>query len=139
LANVQLFCGSFEELQQFVTAESFIFLDPSYRPRKANNTAFTQYAANDFNDSQHLLVHSFFEKVDALGAKLMLTNSVSDDDFLPQQFKNYHIEIYQKYYGISGKSDGRKKEADYIILITKRIKSSISESLLLFFRVKKIS
>lgn len=115
LQKVQLYHCSFENMLSFVTEDSFIFLDPPYRPRKSSSTMFTQYQASDFNDSHQQLVHSFFEKADALGAKLMLTNSVSDDNFLPQLFKNYRIQTYQKYYGISGKSDGRKKEEDYII------------------------
>lgn len=115
LQKVKLYSHSFEYMKQFVTTDSFIFLDPPYRPRKVASAMFTQYQASDFNDSQQQLVQQFFTAADKLGAKLILTNSVSDDNFLPQLFKNYRIQTYQKYYGISGKSDGRKKEEDYII------------------------
>jgi DNA adenine methylase len=75
-----------------VTSDSFVYLDPPYRPITQTSN-FTSYTGAGFNDDKQIELSRFFHKLDReTNAKIMLSNSDPananpQDDFF---YKNYH-------------------------------------------------
>ncbi|MBI5681041.1 MAG: DNA adenine methylase [Methanobacterium sp.] len=96
LQDTEVFCGDFTEACNYIEKESFIYLDPPYRPlNKTSN--FTSYAKNGFNDEDQTRLAQFFKITDEQGAYLMLSNSDPKnqdihDEFFDNLYNNYNIE-----------------------------------------------
>lgn len=96
LKNAKIFCADFNESDQYINEDSFVYLDPPYRPlNKTSN--FTSYAKDGFDDEDQRRLSSFFEKMDRRGAHLMLSNSDPknedpDDEFFDTLYSEYNIE-----------------------------------------------
>ncbi len=96
LQNTEIICGDFTESEKYVEKESFIYLDPPYRPiSKTSN--FTTYAKNGFQDEDQIRLSKFFKKMDGKGAYLMMSNSDPKnedmtDNFFDELYKEYKIE-----------------------------------------------
>lgn len=96
LKDTQLFYGDFTESGNYIDEESFVYLDPPYRP--LNNTSyFTSYDKDRFNDDSQIKLAEFFKEMDKRGAKLMLSNSDpknqdEEDDFFETLYENFNLE-----------------------------------------------
>lgn len=96
LENTEIICADFIESSKYIKNESFVYLDPPYRPlNKTSN--FTSYAKDGFNDEDQIRLANFFKKMDGNGAFLMLSNSDPknedpNDDFFDNLYKEYKIE-----------------------------------------------
>lgn len=96
LENTEIFCGDFIEARKYIGKESFIYLDPPYRPlNKTSN--FTTYSKDGFIDKDQIRLAEFFENMDKNGAYLMLSNSDPknenpDDKFFDNLYKEYNIK-----------------------------------------------
>lgn len=74
LQKTSLFHGDFTESSKYINGESFVYLDPPYRP--LNKTShFTNYSIDGFNDDSQKKLAEFFKDLDKKGAKLMMSNS----------------------------------------------------------------
>jgi DNA adenine methylase len=95
LKNTEVFCGDFAESCKFIEKNSFVYIDPPYRPiNKTSN--FTTYSKDGFRDEDQRRLALFFEKMSIKGACLMLSNSDPKngspiDDFFDELYKNYNI------------------------------------------------
>ncbi len=85
--------ADFSELQPKHPESSFVYLDPPYRPisKTAN---FTSYNRARFTDKEQVRLAKYFEELDLLGCKLMLSNSDpksenQDDLFFERLYKGY--------------------------------------------------
>jgi len=78
--------GDFTQTLEWVTEDSFVFLDPPYR-----NT-YNNYTDDGFNDNDQLRVIEYFKAADAKGATIVLTNTELDDGFWETHLNNFKID-----------------------------------------------
>jgi len=95
LQNTTIHPGDFTGSSQYISAHSFVYFDPPYRPLN-ETSSFTQYSKNGFHDLEQERLASFFEQCDKKHAKLMLSNSDPknvdpDDDFFDSIYEKFHI------------------------------------------------
>lgn len=96
LKNTEIICGDFTESEKYIEKESFIYLDPPYRPiSKTSN--FTTYAKNGFQDEDQIRLSELFKKMDKKEAYLMMSNSDPknediNDNFFDELYRGYNIE-----------------------------------------------
>lgn len=96
LKNTELFCADFNESEGYVDKDSFVYLDPPYRPLN-KTSSFTSYAKDGFDDEDQERLSIFFKKMDKIGAHLMLSNSDPknedpEDEFFDKLYMGYNIE-----------------------------------------------
>jgi len=96
LNDTLVFYGDFTESEKYINEESFVYLDPPYRP--LNNTSnFTSYDKEGFDDDSQRKLADFFKRMDRRGAKLMLSNSDpknqdEKDDFFEILYEDFNLE-----------------------------------------------
>ena len=89
LDGVSLTANSFEYLQDCEIGKGdFIYLDPPYRPLK--KTSFTKYSS-EFTDDDQIRLARLFKVLSYRGAKLMLSNSDTDDGFYERYYAGFNI------------------------------------------------
>lgn len=113
LQDTQLVWGDFEKAKEFVTKESFVYLDPPYRPLNATAN-FTAYSRQGFSDQDQKRLAAFYKEMDRRGAYLMLSNSDPKnedlaDNFFEVLYQGYRIERVPANRSIN--SDARKRGA----------------------------
>ncbi len=96
LKTAQIILGDFTRCKQFVNKDTFVYLDPPYRPL-SGTASFTNYSKNGFTDGDQMRLAEFFRELDALGAKIMLSNSDPQnenplDTFFDDLYSGYRIE-----------------------------------------------
>lgn len=96
LKHTSIIRGDFSNAAKYVDNESFIYLDPPYRPLN-KTSSFTSYAKDGFTDDDQRRLAEFFREMDNKGAKLMLSNSDPknndpDDNFFDELYQKYNIE-----------------------------------------------
>ena len=96
LQNTEIIWGDFTAADYYVTKDSFIYLDPPYRPLNQTSN-FTSYSKGGFSDLDQQRLATHFQKWDQKGAYLMLSNSDPknedlNDHFFDNLYKGYKIE-----------------------------------------------
>jgi DNA adenine methylase len=95
LKDTTILCGDFSKCRKYVDPETFVYLDPPYRPL-TQTSSFTSYSKTGFTDGDQLRLAQFYRELDTTGAKLMLSNSDpknedSSDTFFEDLFAGYRI------------------------------------------------
>lgn len=95
LKNVQIKCGDYSECADFINENTFVYIDPPYRPLTAT-ASFTSYSENEFGDKQQIELGSFIDIISAKGAKVVASNSDpknsnENDNFFDDLYSNYTI------------------------------------------------
>jgi DNA adenine methylase len=119
LQHTTILCGDFTVCQQYADEHSFFYLDPPYRPL-SKTAGFTSYARFKFDDADQQRLARFFAELDALGAKLMLSNSDPknanpDDDFFERLYARYKTATVQASRAINSDSKKRGKISELVI------------------------
>lgn len=96
LQNVEIVCGDYSLSKQFIDRNTFVYLDPPYRPL-SETSAFTSYNSDTFDDSEQIRLAQFIDEMNASGAKIALSNSDPknanpDDTFFDELYKGYSIK-----------------------------------------------
>ena len=118
LQNVTIIYGDFEITKKYIDKNSFIYLDPPYRP--LNNTSnFTSYSSQ-FDDKEQIRLKNFIDYINKKKAKFLLSNSDPkntnpDDNFFDNLYKDYKIERIRAKRMIN--SNGNKRGEIKEILI----------------------
>lgn len=95
LKKVQIKCGDYSECAEFINENTFVYIDPPYRPLTAT-ASFTSYSENEFGDKQQIELGSFIDIISAKGAKVVASNSDpknsnENDNFFDDLYSNYTI------------------------------------------------
>lgn len=95
LQNVQIKCGDYSECAEFIDKNTFVYIDPPYRPLTAT-ASFTSYSENEFGDKQQIELGKFVDNLSAKGAKVVVSNSDpknsdESDSFFDDLYSNYTI------------------------------------------------
>ncbi len=119
LKNTKIFCHDFTHSEIYVHKNTFVYLDPPYRPiNKTSN--FTSYSKDGFNDFDQIKLASFFKKLNDKGAYLMLSNSDpknhdSEDEFFDELYGGFRIDRVHAKRNINSNASGRGLIKELII------------------------
>ena len=119
LQNTEISLGDFTACEKFVDSNTFVYLDPPYRP--LNRTSkFTGYSKGGFSDSDQVRLAEFFKTIDRRGAKVMLSNSDPknedpDDSFFDTLYAGYPIDRVPAKRAINSNGDRRGVISELII------------------------
>lgn len=111
LKNVIINCCDYRDTLKFINSNTFVYLDPPYRPiTKTSN--FTTYTKEDFNDKDQENLAEYIKKIDVVGGKFLLSNSDPkneniNDDYFDMLYKGFNIKRIE--VGRSINSNGSKR------------------------------
>lgn len=96
LKNVKIITGDYSRVKNFIDSETFVYLDPPYRPL-TQTSAFTSYSENQFSDKEQIELGKFITEISNKGAKVLASNSDpkntnKEDDFFDNLYSNFEIE-----------------------------------------------
>ncbi len=119
LDNTEIIKGDFTTCGQFVDANTFIYLDPPYRPLNLTSK-FTGYSKNGFTEDDQIRLAQFYKSLDKTGAKIMLSNSdpkneKSDDTFFDLLYSEYVIDRVPAKRAINCNGEKRGEISELII------------------------
>lgn len=119
LQRVEIRNGDFETLQQEVDRNSFVYLDPPYRPLSATSN-FNSYVKEPFNDDEQVRLKKFTDKLSEKGCQWMLSNSDGKsvnpaDDFFDSLYKKYVIERVYASRAVNAVASKRGKVSELLI------------------------
>lgn len=119
LQRANIIHADFSAIGEFVTADTFVYFDPPYRPisKTAN---FNSYSRYDFNDNEQTRLAEFYRQLDVKGAKLMLSNSDPqnenpDDDFFERLYQGFNIKRVSANRSINSNASKRGAIAELLI------------------------
>lgn len=119
LQNVTIVCGDYSLSKQFIDNDTFVYIDPPYRPI-SDTSGFTSYNTDTFDDNEQIRLAKFIDEINASGAKIVLSNSDPknvnpDDTFFDELYKSYQIRRVSAARMINSKADSRGKINELII------------------------
>lgn len=128
LKNVILKSGDFELLTNFVDEDTFLYLDPPYRPLNTTSS-FTDYSKIPFNDESQKRLAMWIRKLDSIGASFLLsnsdpTNTNPEDTFFDQIYDGFNIGKVKAARAIN--SNGNKRGQLRELVITNMDDSLVS-------------
>ena len=66
-------CGDYSECTEFIDENTFVYIDPPYRPLTAT-ASFTSYSENGFGDEEQIELGQFVDSISAKGASVAVSN-----------------------------------------------------------------
>ncbi len=116
LQMVEILNGDFEQTEPYLTENTFVYLDPPYRPLDATSS-FNAYAKEPFNDLEQVRLKKYVDRLSFKRCFLMLSNSDCkgrnpEDSFFDDLYKDYIIErVYaSRYINANPQKRGRLTE-----------------------------
>lgn len=96
MKNVIIKCGDYKECTDFIDENTFVYIDPPYRPLTAT-ASFTAYSENAFDDNEQIALGHFVDEITSKGAKVVLSNSDPknsdcNDNFFDNLYCEYSIQ-----------------------------------------------
>lgn len=119
LKYVDIRCGDYEECKDFITKKTLVYIDPPYRPI-SETASFTSYTEDAFNDTQQKRLGQFVDTINALGAKVLVSNSDpknidKEDDFFDTLYEAYDIKRISAKRMINCNGDSRGNISELLI------------------------
>ncbi len=119
LQSVTIVCGDYSLSRQFIDKDTFVYLDPPYRPL-SETSAFTSYNSDTFDDNEQIRLAKFIDEINASGAKIVLSNSDPknvnpEDTFFDELYKAYQIKRVSAPRMINSKAEARGKINELLI------------------------
>ena len=119
LQNVEIVCGDYTLSKNFIDENSFVYIDPPYRPI-SETSGFTSYNTDVFDDNEQIRLAKFIDEINETGAKIVLSNSDpkninEEDTFFEELYKSYKIKRVEASRMINSKSNGRGKIKELLI------------------------
>lgn len=96
LKNVNMKVGDYKECKNFIDKETFVYIDPPYRPL-TQTSAFTSYSENGFSDKEQIELGIFITEISNKGAFVLASNSDphnanTEDNFFDDLYSDFKIE-----------------------------------------------
>ncbi len=119
LQKVEIRCGDFEETEQYISENTFIYFDPPYRPLDATSS-FNSYAKEAFNDEEQIRLKRYFDRLSEKRCLMMLSNSDCkgrnpEDTFFDDLYKDYIIERVYASRSVNANPEKRGKLTELLI------------------------
>ena len=120
LSNVTLLNGNYTECEYFIDKDTFVYLDPPYRPL-SETSSFTSYSQNNFSDENQIELGNFIKNIANKGAKVLASNSDpkntnENDNFFDNLYNDFDIKRISATRMIN--SDAKKRGAISELLIS---------------------
>lgn len=96
LQRIDIISGDFEQTEQYISDNTFVYFDPPYRPLDATSS-FNSYAKEAFNDEEQIRLKRYFDRLTSKHCLMMLSNSDCrgrnpEDTFFDDLYNDYIIE-----------------------------------------------
>lgn len=119
LKQVEIVCGDYQQAAKFIDQNTLVYFDPPYRPLNQTSN-FTSYAELAFNDAEQIRLASFINQMNAVGARILLSNSDpknidENDTFFDTLYRNYHISRVRATRTINSRAAGRGRITELLI------------------------
>jgi DNA adenine methylase len=119
LQKVQMINGDFEQTEDYITENTFMYFDPPYRPLDATSS-FNSYAKEAFNDEEQIRLKEYYDRLSERGCLLMLSNSDCrgrnpDDTFFDDLYSKYDIQRVFTNRSVSANPSKRGKLSELLI------------------------
>lgn len=120
LKKVKIHYGSYIESSKFIDRNTFVYIDPPYRPL-TQTSRFTSYNEFEFTDKQQIELAEFASKLKIKGAKILLSNSdpkniSQNDNFFENLYQGFVINKVYANRMINCKGTLRGKIKELLIL-----------------------
>jgi DNA adenine methylase len=119
LQKAEIICGDFTKSRKYINENTFVYLDPPYRP--LNGTAnFTSYSKDSFSENDQIRLAEFCKVIKQTGAEFLLSNSDPhnedpNDHFFAKNFKGFTISTVKASRLINCKAIGRGEIDELLI------------------------
>ena len=119
IKNVTFEYGDYKKSESFVDKNTFVYMDPPYRPISATSD-FTSYTKESFDDEKQKELAKYYHMLSLKKAKLCLSNSNPknvnvEDDFFENIYKGFIIhEIFAKRR-VNSNAKGRGEISELLI------------------------
>lgn len=110
--NLRL-CG-YADWFDSINADTFVYLDPPYRPTANSDAQFT-YTERGFTDRDQEELAAFVRELDRKGAKILLSNADTEDGFFEELYKGFRIERVSVRRTLSCRSDSPRSVQELLI------------------------
>ena len=120
LAHTTILCGDFTRCHEYIDDQSFVYIDPPYRP--LNDTSFfTSYSHDGFSDQDQERLAVFFRAADQAGARIMLSNSDPKnedptDHFFDDLYQEFQIDRVMAKRLINSNAEKRGAISEIIVM-----------------------
>ena len=119
LQKVEILTGDFEQTLKYFDGKAFFYLDPPYRPISITSS-FNDYSREGFDDDAQRRLKLFCDRLNALGAIFMLSNSDgmasdSQDRFFDDLYRDYRIERVWASRSINSNASKRGKLTEILV------------------------
>lgn len=119
LQNVEIHCGDYSECADFINNNTFVYIDPPYRPLSPTSS-FNSYAKTEFGDEQQIQLGHFIETISEKGAKVVASNSDpkntdEKDNFFDDIYSSFQIKRVSASRMINSNSKGRGAISELLI------------------------
>lgn len=111
LQNAEVSQAPFHAIENHKMQDAFVYFDPPYRPI-SNTSSFTSYSKDGFGDEKQQELAEVFKRLDARGAKLMLSNSDPknhdpNDNFFEELYAGFNIQRIPARRSVNSKAEKR--------------------------------
>lgn len=93
LQGVEIKCGAYTECADFIKKDTFVYIDPPYRPLSAT-ASFTAYSENEFGNNEQIELGKFIDDITQKGAKVVASNS---DPKNSDENEGFFDNLYSRY------------------------------------------
>ncbi len=114
LEKTEISCGDYSALLEHAGRDSFFYLDPPYRP-VSRTASFTSYSREGFGDDEQRKLGEFCRRLDAAGARFLLSNSDTGDGFFDEIYRGFRINRVYASRMINSDGRGRGKVAELLV------------------------
>ncbi len=119
LQNVLILNGDFSQTMEYAGENTFVYLDPPYRPLDATS-CFNSYSKEPFDDNEQIRLKVFIDSLDKKGCRIMLSNSDGhsrneNDVFFDHLYSKYLIERVSASRAINANPTKRGKLSELLI------------------------
>lgn len=118
LKNVEVRCADYRASMEFIDKNTFVYLDPPYRPISRNDNRF--YNSMKFTDTDQNELKRFIDSINETGAKFVLSssdpkNTDKTDNFFDELYKKYIVKRVEASRNIDQSKAARKRVTELII------------------------
>ncbi len=119
LQKVEILCGDFSTVYNHIESNTFIYIDPPYRPL-TKTSSFTNYSTYLFDDKEQIRLSTFINEADKKGAYVLASNSdpknTSENDlFFDELYRTKNIIRIEATRAINSNSLKRGKINELLI------------------------
>ena len=119
LERAEIRWGDFTESDCCIDERTFVYFDPPYRPLSPT-ASFTSYSKDSFSEKDQIRLAEFCRRVDAKGAKFLLSNSDPKNEdpkdcFFDEHYERFTIDTVTATRAINCKAAGRGQIRELLI------------------------